>query len=82
MSAETRSKLVGFIQTELARGHDDVDVEKDSLVDSGIIDSLGIMKLVQFIENEFSLKIGDEDLLPDNFETVDAIVELLESKRG
>ena len=41
--------------------------ENQSLLESGIIDSLGIMKLVTFIEDEFQLKISDEELIPENF---------------
>lgn len=79
--SDARSKLKSFLQTELARDRGDVDIEKESLVESGIIDSLGIMKLVDFVEKEFSVKIGDEDLVPENFETLDDIEKLLESKR-
>lgn len=79
--SETRTKLKTFIQNELARDHGDVDVEKESLVESGIIDSLGIMKLVEFVENTFSVKIGDDDLIPENFETLDDVTKLVDAKR-
>lgn len=79
--SDARSKLKSFLQTELARDRGDVDIEKDSLVDSGVIDSLGIMKLVEFIERDFSVTISDDDLLPENFETLDDIEKLIESKR-
>ncbi len=45
--------------------------EDDSpLLDSGIIDSLGVLDLVLFIEEEFKIVVSDEDLLPKNFETI------------
>ncbi len=75
-----RLELITFISKELARDRADVDVTRDSLVETGIIDSVGIMKLVAFLEQRFGKKIGDEELLPENFETVDAIVALLNSK--
>jgi acyl carrier protein len=78
---EARTKLLGFIQRELAQGRSGIDVERESLVESGIIDSLGIMKLVDFIEKEFRVKIGDEDLVPENFETLDDITKLLAQKQ-
>ena len=78
---EARTKLLGFIQRELAHGRSGINVERDSLVESGIIDSLGIMKLVDFIEKEFKVKIGDEDLVPENFETLDDITKLLAAKQ-
>jgi acyl carrier protein len=79
--SDVRTKLLGFIRRELASGRSDIDLEKESLVESGIIDSLGIMKLVDFIEKEFRVKIQDEDLVPENFETVDEIAKLLASKQ-
>ncbi len=78
---DARSKLLGFIRRELAHGRGNIDVERESLVESGIIDSLGIMKLVDFIEKEFHVKIGDADLVPENFETLDDITKLLASKQ-
>lgn len=78
---DARTKLLGFIQRELAQGRGGIDVARESLVESGIIDSLGIMKLVDFIEREFRVKIGDEDLIPENFETLDDIANLLSSKQ-
>ena len=79
--SDPRTKLLGFIRRELAQGRGNIDVERESLVESGIIDSLGIMKLVDFIENEFRVKIGDEDLVPENFETIEDITKLLASKQ-
>lgn len=73
------TRLKDFIQAELARGQE-VDVSRDSLVESGVIDSLGIMKLVAFIEKELKVKIKDDELLPENFETLQAIVALVQGK--
>lgn len=77
---DQKAKLKGFIQTELARDQGDVNVEEESLVESGIIDSVGIMKLVDFIEQELGVTIGDDELLPENFETLDDISRLVASK--
>lgn len=72
-----KSRLRDFIGTELAKNVRGIDIERDSLVESGVIDSLGIMKLVDFIEREFSLKVPDDDLVPENFETLDTIAAFL-----
>lgn len=78
--SDPKSELVAFIQKELAQDHPGVDVATEPLVESGIIDSLGIMKLVQFLEQRWKIKIGDQDLVPDNFENVAAILRLLGDK--
>jgi acyl carrier protein len=52
----------------------------DPLLDSGIIDSLGILDLVTFIEKEFGVHVSDEELLPENFQTVDALAAFIQQK--
>ncbi len=54
--------------------------DSDQLIESGIIDSLGIMKLIGFIEDNLSVQIDDMELIPENFSSVDAISSLVESK--
>jgi acyl carrier protein len=44
-----------------------------SLLESGIIDSLSLLRLVVFLEERFGITMGDADLLPENFATVDSI---------
>jgi len=70
-----------FILSELVQDKSITTLsEKDSLIESGIIDSLGIQKLLIFIEDQISIQIMDEDIIPENFETIEAIVRLIESK--
>ncbi len=72
-----------FILTDLIRDGSTTNLDADeNLIDSGAIDSLGIMKLVAFLENNFKVSISDDELLPDNFETIDAISKFLVSKTG
>jgi len=52
----------------------------DSLIDSGVVDSLGILDLVTFLEGEFGLHISDEELLPENFQTIECIAALVRTK--
>lgn len=78
--SDRKTELLEFLKKELAQDHPGVDLATEPLVESGIIDSLGIMKLVQFLEQRYQLKIGDQDLVPDNFENLDAILRLLAEK--
>ena len=52
------------------------------LLKSGIIDSLGVQDLLGFIEDEFKITILDEDLRPENFETIAATVAFVQSKNN
>jgi D-alanine--poly(phosphoribitol) ligase subunit 2 len=51
-----------------------------NLFDMGIIDSVGLISCIVFIEEEFQLKIPDEDLLPTNFSSIKKIANYIRSK--
>lgn len=53
----------------------------DSFMESGIIDSTGILELVRFLEATFSIKVVDEELIPDNLDSITKIVAFLQKKR-
>jgi len=66
---------------ESARGKGINEVkDTDSLMEGGIIDSLGIFQLVSFLEETFSIKIGDEEIVTDNFQTIDEIDRFVTAK--
>jgi acyl carrier protein len=50
------------------------------LIDQGVIDSLGIVKLIAFMEQRFSISIPADELLPENFESVIAISDLVDRR--
>ena len=50
----------------------------DNLLESGVIDSMGVLELVGFIEQEFSILVSDDDLTPENFQNVDSIARFVE----
>jgi acyl carrier protein len=54
--------------------------ENVSLLETGIIDSLNLMRLVLFIEKRFQIKVSDDDLIPENFETLDSMLKLIGKK--
>lgn len=76
-------KIKKFILTEIVKDSSCKDIDPyASLIENGIIDSLGIQKLIVFIEDNFSIDIADDDLIPDNFESLRAITVFLNSKSG
>ena len=54
---------------------------EDSLIEAGVIDSLGIMKMLAFLSDKFQLTVEDEDVIPENFETINAISTYIEKKK-
>jgi len=64
-----------FIVSNFLFGADDGSLgEDDSFLESGIIDSTGIMEVVAWVEETFDFKVRDEDLLPENFDSVRRLV--------
>ena len=55
---------------------------EDPLLKNGLIDSLGILEVVTFIESEFGIVLSDEELLPDNFESVHSLTSFVLQKRN
>jgi len=51
-----------------------------SFQESGIIDSTGIIELVEFLQDQFAVTIDDDDIVPENIDSVDAIVGFLQRK--
>jgi acyl carrier protein len=54
--------------------------EEDSLLERGIIDSTGVLELVAFIEETFSFKINDEELAPENLDSIKNISQFIQNK--
>ena len=54
----------------------------DPIVEAGLVDSLGLFKVIAFIEDEFGVKIAPEEILMENFATVNAIVRLIRAKQS
>ncbi|MFO7652715.1 MAG: acyl carrier protein [Candidatus Krumholzibacteriia bacterium] len=54
--------------------------DHQSLLDSGIIDSLGVMELAAFLEQEHGLQIADEEYVPENLDSVDNLVAFIKRK--
>jgi acyl carrier protein len=54
----------------------------DSLVESGVIDSAGVLELVEFIEERFGVSIPFEDLVPEHFDTIRSVTSYVASRTG
>jgi acyl carrier protein len=62
---------------------DDQDLERDtSFLESGIIDSTGILELVDYLEATFGITVADEELIPENLDSIDNVLRYLERKRN
>jgi acyl carrier protein len=80
---QTIVSIKKFIATELLSSADPASIgDQDPLIESGIIDSFGIMSLISFMEKEFGVRLSSNELMPENFVNITAIANLIESKLG
>ena len=78
---DIESNLEKFIIDELIVGSKGMKLDHDqSLISSGVIDSLAILRLITFIEEKFGVTVEDEDVVPDNFETINIISSYVKAK--
>lgn len=56
--------------------------EDDHLLANGILDSLGVLDLVGYLEREFGIVVADEDLVPEHFETLGRLTAFVEGKQN
>ncbi len=73
--------IVDFIRENFIMGRSDVVLDPEvSLIESGVMDSTGVLELVEFLEATYGIKIEDEELVPENLETIRNIVDFLGTK--
>ena len=76
-----RTELLQFVKESLLRGEREVGPE-DSLIDLGVIDSIGLMQLMTFLEERTGTRIPDRYVTPDNFQSIVAMERMLEDLKG
>ncbi len=53
----------------------------DSFLEMGILDSTGMLEVIYFLEDDFSIKIEDDEMIPENLDSVNNIIRFLDKKR-
>ncbi len=72
-----RAELVDFIRTNLVNEPGLAVAEDARLIDAGLIDSMGLYQLIEFVEGRAGVRISDDDVVPENFQTVADIEQLV-----
>jgi acyl carrier protein len=73
--------IIKYIQDNLLTGKGKIELSpEDDLLGSGLLDSMGVMRLVGFVEDTFNIKIPPEDIVIENFMDVKAITNYVESQ--
>ena len=77
---DLKGQIRSFIVDNFLFGDDDGLDDQISFLDSGIVDSMGILEIVNFISEEFQVTVADEDLLPENLDSIDNIANYLSNR--
>ena len=79
---DIKADIRGFIENNFMMGRDPKELtDSGSLLEMNIIDSTGVLELVSFIEETFSITIEDDELIPDNLDSIDRIINFINRKR-
>ncbi|HEV8347121.1 MAG TPA: hypothetical protein VGQ16_11130 [Vicinamibacterales bacterium] len=80
---ECAQELRAFIRNNFLYGSESPGLafgDEDSLVERGIIDSTGILELIAFLEMRYAIVIDDDELVPDNLDSVSRVARFVERK--
>ena len=79
----TKAKVRGFILENFLFGDTSVNLEDgDSLLEMGIIDSTGVMEIIQYLEDEFGVTVDDVEMVPENLDSMNNIATFVAGKLG
>jgi len=77
-----KHRIATYITRELlSRAHEEPVASDQDLLASGLLDSLGVMSLVYFLETEFEVEVPPQDVTIENFNSVDTIAAYLQSRK-
>ena len=76
----TKSEIRQFIADRFLFGDDKKLGDDDSLLEAGIIDSTGILELIGHLEERYGIKVNDDELVPENLDTIAGIAAFLAKK--
>jgi len=79
-AADIRRQIHGYIVANFL--FDSGDVADDaSLVDEGVLDSMGVLEVVMFVEERLGVAVSDEEVLPEHFGSIDALTAFVHRRR-
>ncbi|MBK7090624.1 MAG: acyl carrier protein [bacterium] len=80
---KVRSEIRKFIVDSYLLGDESVKfTDSDSFMRRGIIDSMGILELTAFLEQQYSITVADSEMLPTNLDSVENLIGFIKTKSG
>jgi acyl carrier protein len=79
---ELRAEIQQFVLDDLLMGDTESMLDDDeSFLETGTIDSSGVLEVVMFLEHNFQLKVQDRELVPENLDSVNRLVQFVMRKK-
>ncbi|MEU8078640.1 acyl carrier protein [Catellatospora citrea] len=83
MEMQVRTELVDFVVSNYLFGEASrLPGDHDSLVEQGIIDSTGVLELVEFLEERFGIQVSETETIPDNLGSIANLTKFVEGKKA
>ncbi len=77
-----KATIKNFIIDNFLFGDDEGLKDDVSFLEEGIIDSTGILELITFLEEDFSIEIDDEEMIPENLDSINNLIVFLKKKQA
>lgn len=76
-----KEQIRQFVAENFLFSDNGLDIDDDeSFLEAGVVDSLGVLELVTFVEEKFGIDVPDDDIVPDNFDSVKNLAAYIETK--
>jgi acyl carrier protein len=82
MEVQIKQQILDFIVENFLFGESDGLSESESLLEKGIIDSTGVLELIAFIEESYGIKVKDEELVPENLDSIENVTAYILRKQA
>lgn len=81
-SKELHSEIRSFIEKNYLLGQSNDFADNTSLLEHQIMDSTGVLELVSFLESHYGVQVSDEELVPENLDSIELIAQFVQRKRA
>jgi acyl carrier protein len=78
---EVRQKLRHFILENYLFTDDETALkDEDSFLEGGVLDSMGILELIEYLDEGFGIKVEGDELVPDNLDSINSLIKFISTK--